>query len=202
MHDHLAPYGQELGYRHFIPQPQRHGGDRADVIGDTLALDPVTARRCAHQGTIFVYQLHGRAVEFGFEDVAHGPTHTLPHTFVESPERRLIPVGSEAQHWGGVLDGGETVEHHAADALGRGIGSRQFREALFELSQLAKQRVVGLIGDLRNVLHVVEVVVVPDLGAKRPEAPLGFGAFHRSAPSSTIATRAAIETPRSSCAAR
>ncbi len=67
-------------------------------------------------------------------------------------------------------DGLESLDHLAADTLGRGIGGHQFRMRRFERLELAHQRVELDVRDLRIRVNVVAVFVIADPLAKLVDA--------------------------------
>ena len=98
------------------------------------------------------------------------------HARVESARAALAGVGfgADAEHRHRVPHGSEALAHRAADALRRAVGRAQRRVPGLQRLQLAKQRVVLGVGDLRRIEHVVAVVVVADQRAQLGGALLGL----------------------------
>ena len=69
----------------------------------------------------------------------------------------------EALHGHAVAHLLEALERLARHALGGGVGRAQFRMRIFQIAQLAEQRVVFAVGDLRCGFLVVKTVVTGDL---------------------------------------
>ena len=82
---------------------------------------------------------------------------------VEGAHFLLVEGVAERQHRHAVPHLGELRQRRAADALGRRIRRAQLGMLRLQRLQLAEQRVVLRVGDLRRVLHVVEPVVALDL---------------------------------------
>ena len=85
-----------------------------------------------------------------------------------------------------MLDGGKAGDGLSGHPLGGGVGGEEVGVALLEGDELAVEPVVLLVGDLRRILDVVEVVVLAD---RRPQrlrplrgvlASLLFLSGHRS----------------------
>jgi hypothetical protein len=66
-----------------------------------------------------------------------------------------------------MLDGGEGLAAARAHRAGGAVGRDELGVRLLEGEELALQRVVLGVRDLRSVLGVIEVVVTLDLTAKR-----------------------------------
>jgi len=73
-----------------------------------------------------------------------------------------------------VLERGERLRRLAADALGGAVGRDELGVPALQLTQLALQGVVGLVGDLGTVQGVVEPLVAPDLGPQRLDTLAGL----------------------------
>ena len=171
---HLAADLDRVGRR--LVQPERHGPDRADVGADLLAALAVSARRAPHEHSVVVGEGHAQAVDLQLGDVldrlvleALGD-QCLAHALVEGAQL-LSSVGVvEAEHRGAVGHRGEPFDRAPADALGRRIRRHQVGMRLLECAELPHERVERGIGDLRIVVDVVPLLVVPDLVAKREDA--------------------------------
>jgi len=80
----LAPYIHAAG--HLLAQPQRDRLDRAQVRGDILADEPITARRALHEFPILIGEVDGEAVDLQLADVPDVlAAETLAHPLVERP---------------------------------------------------------------------------------------------------------------------
>jgi hypothetical protein len=85
------------------------------------------------------------------------------HPLVEGYDLVRFYQGIKAQHGPFVSYLAEFVQGGGTDALCRGIGGDQLRVCLFEVGQFSEQPIIFSIGNLRAVLDVIEVVVMPDL---------------------------------------
>ena len=61
---------------------------------------------------------------------------------------------------------GKSFRRPAGDALSRTIGRDELRMFLFQITEPFHQVVIITIGNLRIVLHIVKLVVTPDLVAE------------------------------------
>ena len=69
--------------------------------------------------------------------------------------------------------GRELLAHVPADALRRAGRIDELRMGLLEFAQFAHQRIERRIRDFRRILRVIEIGVVLDFLAKRPNARTG-----------------------------
>ena len=180
-HDDLTSKGEEVGHRaRVLAQPEGHRRDRAHVLGDPLTTHTVAASRRPHEDARLVDELDGSAVQLRLQDVFRklDVAEATPHSIVEPAEGFLVRGRVEAEHLDDVVDRREALERRGAHALGRGVGRSQLRKALLELLQLAEESVVFLVGDLRRVLHKVEVRMAPESLAQLLDALLGAPSVH------------------------
>ncbi len=178
--DDLTAHGQKRRHRPVLgAQLQRHGGNGPHVGGDVLAPLPVAAGRGPGQGSLLVDQLDRGAVELGLEGVGELVAEQLPQPLVEPPHGLELGPRVEAQHRRVVLDGGQRRERLAAHPLGRRVRRHQLGVLLLERLELAEERVVGLVRDLRPIEHVVQVLVLPQLLAQLRDPLLRQLAIHR-----------------------
>src|SRR3990167_6225133 len=70
-----------------------------------------------------------------------------------------------------MTDRTEGAVRNAAAPLGRWIRRDESRVAFFERLELAQERVILRIGDLRLGEHVIPILVMPDLLAQLPDLP-------------------------------
>src|SRR5262249_51226594 len=82
----------------------------------------------------------------------------------------------EAEHGGTVRHFAKAVTWFSAHSLSRGIGRQELGVGFFESLKLAHQRVVFGVANLGLVLHIVLILVVPDLIAQALGSPPGVGA--------------------------
>ena len=146
----------------------RHGRDAANVGRDVLAAPTVAARRRLHQPPLFVDQRDRQPVDLRLGDIGER-LEVQQLRGAPPPLAQLVGVEGVAQaeqrelvldhRKGGLLD-------LRADLLRRAVGGDQLRVALFEFAQLAEQRVVIGVADLRVVVDEIAAVVVSDLLAQ------------------------------------
>src|SRR5439155_16480555 len=79
-----------------------------------------------------------------------------------------------------MLDGGEPLDRAAGDALRGGIGRDELGVFGFQLLELVQQIVEFLVGDLRSVVNVVPLLVVPDRLAELLQTLFGRWRGHYS----------------------
>jgi hypothetical protein len=70
-----------------------------------------------------------------------------------------------------MADGREAFARCTADALGRRIRGDQLGMGCLQPAQALDQPVVALVGDLRPVKDVVEIVMMPDLLTQAVDSP-------------------------------
>ena len=74
----------------------------------------------------------------------------------------------------------EFIQGGGTDTLSWGIGGNQFRVRPFQVGQFSEQPIILSIGNLRVVLDVIEVVMMPDLALELGESLLlGGSGFRR-----------------------
>ncbi len=86
----------------------------------------------------------------------------------------------EAEHGRAVGNLAEAFTRLSPDPLSRGIRGEDLGVFLFECLKLAHQRVVVGVADLGLILHVVLILVMPDLIAQALGSPPGVGAHEHS----------------------
>ncbi len=161
-HEHLAA-GVE---RRRLGQPGRDRGDRPEVGRDVLAGRPVAPRRALDEPATLVAQGDRQAVDLELRHVAQvgsglrrgRQAQAAPDPGVKRPQLVVAEGVAERQHRPAMAD---LVEGHADRAphpLGRGIRRDQVGMGGLEGDQLAEQRVVLGVGELRRVFLVVEPV--------------------------------------------
>ena len=174
-HYHLDAHGQEG--RHLVAgvaQPERHCPDRPNVVGDPFPDLAIPSGGRTDQRSVLIDKFHGGAVEFRLHHVRDVVTHELANAFVESAERALLPVGVETEHRCHVRDGGKAVQRGGGTRhpLCRGVRCTKLRVRFFELLQLTKERIVRLIRYFGRISHMIQVVVMANLGADFPDPGL------------------------------
>jgi hypothetical protein len=155
-------------------QAQRQRADGAQVGGDVLPHLAVAARSADREEAVAVGERDGETVDLGLDhvpqrDVVVSPAlEKAPVALV--PRQQLVPVAGVGQreHRLQVAHLLELLQGRGADALGRRVGSPQVRVLSLERLQLAVERVVLGVVDLRLVEDVVEIgVMVEDLAKLR-----------------------------------
>jgi hypothetical protein len=129
-------------------------------------------------GMVRTYQLRRGSVQLRFDHVPDLLAQRLANALVEAVERVLGNIGIQAEHRRRVLDGLELLQRNRSDALRGRIRRAQLRVPVLQFPQLPEQPVVLLVGDLRSILDVVQVVVVPDAGAQLANPGLGSIPVH------------------------
>jgi hypothetical protein len=164
--DHLAAHRDPPG--RVALQCERNARRDAQVRGDVLADAPVAARRADLECAVLVDQLDARAVELGLEHVVDriAALEDPPHALVERAHLFLVHRVVEREHGHAVDELGEALGGRRSDALGRRVGSRELRVCGLELLELAEQRVVRGVADLRRVFLVIEAQMPGELGAQ------------------------------------
>ena len=140
-------------------QMQRNGADRADIGRHIVASRAVAPRHGTEQGSVFVGERDGRAVEFELADELRLSELFLDASdeFVQLVERIGV---TQRKHRKAVLDALEFGREIASDAGRRGVRVGVFRMCRLQLLQFAHQDVEFPIGYFRPVFDVVFMVVV------------------------------------------
>ncbi len=157
--------------RRRLGQPGRDDRDRAQVGGDVLAGRPVTARGTLDEPTALVAQADRQAVDLELGHVAklrrglgrRRKPEPLARARIERPQLVVAERVGQRQHRSTVADLVERASRRPAHALGRRFGRGQLRVRRFERNELAEQRVVVGVAQLRRVLRVVQLVGPLDL---------------------------------------
>ena len=129
----------------------------------------VAARRAAHQPAVLVGQRDAQAVDLHLGDVGDrrvAQAGALPHALVERLQLVVVVGVVEAEHRDEVLDGLESLDRPARDALRRRIGRDEIGMLRFEPLELVQQPIELLVGDLRRVVDVVALFVMADRGSR------------------------------------
>ena len=164
-----------------LGQPLRDRLDGAQVGRDVLAGRAVAAGRALDEAAALVAQADGEAVDLELRDVAEvrgglgcrRQAEAPPDPRVERPQLLVAERVRERQHRPAVADLVERPGRRAADPLGRRVGRREVGERGLERDQLAEERVVVGVGQLRRVLLVVEAVGALDRLGELRVAPGG-----------------------------
>src|SRR5262249_14367752 len=98
---------------------------------------------------------------------------------LELAELALAVRVVEAEHGHAVGEGRELLGRLLAHALRGAVRGDEVGVLRLEIAELALQAVVLLVGDLRRVQDVVEVLVAADLLAQLADARPGVGRAHR-----------------------
>ena len=158
-----------------IAQAQRYVAHRAHIDGDIFARGAVAARRSLRQHARLVRERDGRAVDLKLA----AERHRMPDGFhgAREPFVELFQAHGVVQriHAHRMAHGRELLAHVPADALRRAGRIDELRMGLLEFAQFAHQRIERRIGDFRRILRVIEIRVVLDFLAKRPNARTGPG---------------------------
>ena len=176
-HEHLAARLERRG----LGQAAGDDRDRPQVRGHVLAGRPVAAGRTLGEPAALVAQADREAVDLELGDVAQlrgrlrggRQSEPAPHPAVERPQLVVAEGVRQRQHRPDVADLVEGAGRRAADPLGRRIRGRQLRVGRLERDELAEQRVVLGVADLRRVLDVVELVGTVDRGRELGVTPGG-----------------------------
>jgi hypothetical protein len=142
------------------------GADGAGLGGDVVAALAVAAGGGESQDAFFVAEGGGDAVDFGLEDVLGLlAVEIFLHALIEGAHFGFVVGVVDAHHRDGVLDGGETFDGLAADALGGGGWGIELGVGGFEFDQLLHELVELNVGDFGAAL-IVEIVMAIQIGAK------------------------------------
>ncbi|OPZ83916.1 MAG: hypothetical protein BWY76_02065 [bacterium ADurb.Bin429] len=158
-------------------QPQRHGGDGADIPRDVLALHPVAAGGGGDQRAVHVGERHREAVNLQFADIGHIRLRLQPalHPAVKI-EELLVPEGvAQREHRRAVAHGTELLRRRRSHPLRGRRRRHQLRMRRLQRLQLAQQRIVLRIRYLRRVQHVIPVIMPFDFGPQVLGAGGGSG---------------------------
>ena len=173
-----------LDQRRRVGERQRDRGDRAQVVGHVLADLAVAAGRPALEHAVAVDERDREAVDLRLGDVAEvgvlDPLARQVAAHAGDPGPQLVGrahVG-EREHRLQVADLREPGDGLVADALRRRVRRDQLGVLGLERLQLAEQRVVDVVADLRVVEDVVAVVVVGDLLAQLGDLAARRRSFH------------------------
>ncbi len=166
----LAAHLDERGPRVARETP-RQRVDRAQVRRDVLADQAVAARRAAREYAVAIDERDREPVDLRLGDV--GDVVVEPALGEQAPRAR-VPCGQlvaiarvgEREHRLQVLGGREPLGGARAHALRRRVGRSQLGLPLLELHQLAVERVVLRVRDLR----LVELVVEPQMASRARSA--------------------------------
>ena len=142
-------------------QAQRHRGDGTHAMRDILTSAAVAARRSAGQHAINIEQADCESVNLGLHRKRNVGTTELFRNALKEGARVLIAERvAQTQHRHFVPDLGETARDHGTDTLGRRIRHDKFRMRKLNRLQFAHQAVIGAVGDLGCIEHVIAVIVL------------------------------------------
>ena len=169
-HEHFTAYLQRRRVTLAV-QPQRHRVDSTNVVRNVLARRAVAAGRAPNQLPVLVQQTDRGSIELGLRGIVeccrHLKLQPLGDSAMKVFELFLAERVVERQHRHRVLYGAESRDGLTANPLGRRIRCHELRMLGLQCLELAHHSVVLDVRDLRVVQHVVPVVVMTDLLAKR-----------------------------------
>ena len=158
-------------------QRERDRFYRADVGRDVFASHTVAACRAADEAAVFIRQRDAESVDLQFRDVAHRrvtESRRPAQALVEGAEIVLVVGVVETEHRRDVLDGGKAVGRTAGHALRRRVGRHEVRILRLELLQFVEKAIEFRVGNLRAVVDVVLLFVMPNLRAQLVQAGEGI----------------------------
>ena len=144
--------------------------------GHLFAARAVAARGAAHEAAVLVGQRDAQAVDLHLGDVRDrgvARARALAHALVERPQLLVVVGVVEAEHRREVLDGLEALDRTAGHALRRRIGGDEIGMLGLEPLELVQQPIELLVGDLRVVVDVVALFVMPDRVTQLADALFG-----------------------------
>ena len=149
-------------------EAQGHGAHGAQVGGHVLADDPVAARRSPLEHAVAVDERDREPVDLRLGDVTRRIIASCCLELTTDalvPRDQLVDVARvrEREHRLEVPHLLEASRCNPSDALRGRVGRAQARVVLLERLQLAEERVVAAVVDLRRVLDVVQAVVPLEL---------------------------------------
>ncbi len=151
-----------------ILQPERHALDRADILRDVFAVDPVAAGRADRQPPVLVNQLDTETVELDLGDVFDvgvGLQHALD-ALVELAHLLGVHRVAERHHRPAMHHDAEFFARRRTHTLRGRIGRGELRMLALERLEPAHQLVVFGVGNLGIVENVVAIVGAIDFVAQ------------------------------------
>jgi len=128
-------------------QLSRDGGDGLELGGDILAFAAIAPGAALDQPALFVDELHGQTVHFGF---GHKGERIGSEILIEKPEQSILKGAKisrtegvfQAEHGDAVFNLREFVEWGGTRTLTGRIRCDQLRVFLFKVQELLEQQVV------------------------------------------------------------
>src|SRR5262245_26333889 len=137
-------------------------------MSDVLADAAIAPGGPAHEAAALIEQRHAEPVDLGLaHELEARPGQAAAQARLELAEVVHAHGVVEREHGAAVLHGSEGLAAARAHRAGGAVGGDELGMRLLEGDELALQRVVLGVRDLRAVLGVIEVVVTPYLTAKR-----------------------------------
>ena len=166
-----------LKQRRRVFQLQRNAPDRFEICGDILTDITVAARGTDRQDAVFVFQRHGKSVDFRldrkdricdvFADALHKGCNLLKREHV-----------LEARHLYRMRDLFKFAGCHALYALCRGIRLQQVGKLRFQIAQLVHFHVVFVILGARRVQIIIFMRHAEKLFCQLPDTLCRFIMCH------------------------
>ena len=176
LHIHLAAHDQ---VRRRVFQLVRDILDGLEVGGHVLADLSVAACCAADKLAVLILKRDRKAVDLVFDHVFR-----LPHRALDAGVElgKLVERKNVLQTFEriSVRHLGEPAGRRTTNPLGRGIRIRVFRVRRLECAQLALHHVVLVVRNLRRVLVIVFIVVIPQLFTQCGDL---FACVHANIPS-------------------
>jgi len=146
-------------------EAERQASHGAQVAGHLLAGATVAAGGAEREDPGPVDQLDRHAVDLRLDHVIDRlALEAARDPVVEGAQLGLVVGVVEREHRQVADDLGELAERGVADPAGRRPGHRPVGVLGLDVAQAAVAPVVGLVADARARLHIVEAVVLGDLG--------------------------------------